>query len=356
MNLSNITKKIRLFSLISFIIPLITLNSCLAIYKILGNYYLYTPLNWDQIEIGIKFETTLDEYKNLHKKLNHKRTFTNCPKYNYTEYFVSKDGRSIGERTPDDTVIVNELLRSKQIKSIIIKKEEGINNFCIKSNIFFYSLLSKFSYLERILIETKKFPGEGGQNWQRVKNPYLYGEVSISRTARYYPANLIFKPFIILTAFFLFFYWSYNLKLFNVIKKLNPTLNFSKKFFYFGVFSCLFLIMHAILLGTEFDIKIFDIIRRLVLFLFIIFELFAQSSLTINIYKKKDLLINYINPLFLKIKVAFISLFFISTIIIFSGLFLGYLNDAKHIIEWNYFTILLLYYLLSRFVWKIRKP
>ena len=50
MNLSNITKKIRLFSLISFIIPLITLNSCLAVYKILGNYYLYPQLNWDQVE------------------------------------------------------------------------------------------------------------------------------------------------------------------------------------------------------------------------------------------------------------------------------------------------------------------
>ena len=35
-----------------------------------------------------------------------------------------------------------------------------------------------------------------------IKNPYFYGEVSISRTARYFPATMIFKPFIILSAFF----------------------------------------------------------------------------------------------------------------------------------------------------------
>ena len=171
MNLSNITKKIRLFSLISFIIPLITLNSCLAVYKILGNYYLYPQLNWDQVES----ETTLTEYKNLHKKLNHNWTFTNCPKYNFTKYFVSKDGRLIADNTPDNSSIIDELLRSKQVKSVIIKKEKGINNFCIKSNIFFYSLLNKFNSLERTLIETKKFPVESGQSWQHVKTPYLYG-------------------------------------------------------------------------------------------------------------------------------------------------------------------------------------
>ena len=40
--------------------------------------------------------------------------------------------------------------------------------------------------------------------------PYIDGGASISRTARYFPTYLIFKPAMFLTAYFLIKYWIYN--------------------------------------------------------------------------------------------------------------------------------------------------
>jgi len=112
MNLSNITKKIRLFSLISFIIPLITLSSCLTIYKILGSYNLYANLDWDQIQNKV----SVAEYKNAHKKINYNWTFTNCPKYKYTQYFIFEDDQIIPDNTPANTAIISKFLKKKKLK------------------------------------------------------------------------------------------------------------------------------------------------------------------------------------------------------------------------------------------------
>ncbi|MEC7169317.1 MAG: hypothetical protein VXV90_02705, partial [Pseudomonadota bacterium] len=45
--------------------------------------------------------------------------------------------------------------------------------------------------------------------------PYLDGGVSISRTARYFPTYLIFKPAMFLTAYLLIIYWLNNRKIIN---------------------------------------------------------------------------------------------------------------------------------------------
>ena len=45
--------------------------------------------------------------------------------------------------------------------------------------------------------------------------PYLDGSLSISRASRTFPQYLIFKPAMILTAFFLFYYWKNNNELVN---------------------------------------------------------------------------------------------------------------------------------------------
>ena len=103
--------------------------------------------------------------------------------------------------------------------------------------------------LENVLIDIKS---ANPSVFSSIKNPYFYGEVSISRTARYFPATLIFKHFIILSSIFLFLYWKNNLNLFNELKNNNILNNFSKNFYYFGVLSCLFLILHAAFLGIDF--------------------------------------------------------------------------------------------------------
>ena len=75
--------------------------------------------------------------------------------------------------------------------------------------------------------------------------PYIDGGASISRTARSYPAYLIFKPSMILTAILLIKYWIANNKLIGIV---NNETNKNKYFLIFGVGSALFLITHSIFL------------------------------------------------------------------------------------------------------------
>ena len=91
-----------------------------------------------------------------------------------------------------------------KIKSVLLIQENVKEEGCVRNYKIPYFLLKNITGLEELIIETKKNTKSG---FTKLKNPYIYGEVSISRTARYYPANFIFKPFIILSGIFLFFYW-----------------------------------------------------------------------------------------------------------------------------------------------------
>ena len=75
--------------------------------------------------------------------------------------------------------------------------------------------------------------------------PYIDGSVSISRTARTYPAYLIFKPSMIITAIILIKYWITNNKVIGIV---NNEINKRHYFMIFGVGSALFLIAHSIFL------------------------------------------------------------------------------------------------------------
>ena len=114
--------------------------------------------------------------------------------------------------------------------------------------------------------------------------PYLDGSLSISRASRTYPQYLVFKPSMFLTAIFLYFYWKNNNQLVNNINSSN--INY--KFKTFGILSAIFLVIHSILLGVKFDIQIYKLFRRVVLLLFIIFEIIAQGILVFHFYKLKS--------------------------------------------------------------------
>ena len=67
------------------------------------------------------------------------------------------------------------------------------------------------------------------------------------------------------------------------------TTNINYKFKVFGILSAIFLAIHSIFLGVKFDIQIYKLFRRVVLLLFIIFEIIAQGILFIiftNLKKK----------------------------------------------------------------------
>ena len=142
--------------------------------------------------------------------------------------------------------------------------------------------------------------------------PYLDGSLSISRASRTFPQYLIFKPFMIVTAILLCFYWYKNNILINYFKNTGFRKN---NFMIFGILSALFLMVHSILLGLETDIKIFKFLRRVVLVSFIIFEIIAQSLLVLNFYKLKTKLKDFFNPNILKLKILLVSLLIFVAII-----------------------------------------
>lgn len=186
--------------------------------------------------------------------------------------------------------------------------------------------------------------------------PYLDGGVSISRTARYFPTYLIFKPAMFLTSYLLIIYWVNNRKIINFFDKKNKHTN---KIIYFGIASAIALILHAIFLGVKIDNDLYKLFRRIIMFTFIVFEIVAQTYLVIILYSIKHKIFNHINKNILKLK-----LFLVSTLIIvaavsvpiislpgdnFYGINLKYL---KHALEWDYFIGVITFYLLTFMMWK----
>ena len=123
--------------------------------------------------------------------------------------------------------------------------------------------------------------------------PYIDGSLSISRASRTFPSYLLFKPGMVITSILLVNYWIANNKL---ILAINNEESKNKYFLFFGVGSALFLIIHSIFLGINFENDFYKFFRRFVLLGFIIFEIIAQSLLVINLVKIKE----KIHILFLK--------------------------------------------------------
>ena len=182
--------------------------------------------------------------------------------------------------------------------------------------------------------------------------PYIDGSLSISRASRTYPTYLLFKPGMILTAILLIKYWMANGKLF---KKINNKLNKRNYFVLFGIGSAIFLILHSIFLGINFENDFYKFFRRFMLLGFIIFEIIAQALLIINIFKIKKKIDSFINKKVLTLKVILVSL-----LIIVAVLSAPILNSSgyvhfKHALEWNYFLGVVTFYLLTFLIWKKQK-
>ena len=178
--------------------------------------------------------------------------------------------------------------------------------------------------------------------------PYLDGSLSISRASRFFPQYLIFKPSMIFTAIIVYFYWVNNN---NLVNKLKTT-NINYKFKTFGILSAIFLAIHSIFLGIKFDIQIYKLMRRVVLLLFIIFEIIAQGILVYHFYKIKNKLEELINKKVLVMKIILVSI--LATVAILSLPILVNKGNThfKHALEWNYFVGVILFYLFSRFFWR----
>ena len=178
--------------------------------------------------------------------------------------------------------------------------------------------------------------------------PYLDGSLSISRASRTFPQYLIFKPSMITTAILLYYYWKNNN---NLVNKLCST-KINYRFKTFGILSAVFLAIHSIFLGIKFDIQVYKLFRRIVLLLFIIFELIAQGYLVYHFFKLKTELREFVNNKILIIKILLVSVLVVVAVLSLPTLVTKGNTHFKHMLEWNYFVGVILFYLLSRFFWK----
>jgi hypothetical protein len=183
----------------------------------------------------------------------------------------------------------------------------------------------------------------------RFSIPYLDGSLSISRASRTFPQYLIFKPSMIITAILLCFYWYKNNILINNFKNTYYKKN---NFMIFGILSAVFLTVHSILLGLETDIKIFKLLRRVVLVSFIVFEIIAQTILIVNFYKLRNQLKDFFHPNILKLKILLVSILIFVAIISIPVLIMSGNIHFKHGLEWNYFIGVILFYFLTSLLWK----
>jgi len=179
--------------------------------------------------------------------------------------------------------------------------------------------------------------------------PYIDGGASISRTARVFPTYLIFKPAMFLTSYLLIKYWIYNK---NIILSLDNNNKNVRKIIFFGIGSAILLTIHSIFLGIKFDYDLYKLFRRVVMLLFIIFEIVAQAYLVITLYKLKDQIIDKINLKFLKLKGLLVSLLIIIAILAIPLVSMPGNKFIKHALEWDYFVGVISFYLLTFFMWK----
>ncbi len=185
--------------------------------------------------------------------------------------------------------------------------------------------------------------------------PYLDGGASISRTARVFPTYLIFKPAMFLTAYLLIRYWIYNK---SIVQNINGDHKNIKKFLFFGIGSAIFLVLHSIFLGIKFDNDLYKLFRRIVMLIFIIFEIVAQAYLVLALYSFKNKLKKFINPKILTAKICLVSVLIVVALISIpivslpGDIFLGFnLKSFKHALEWDYFIGVISFYLLTYFMW-----
>tara|TARA_B100000003_G_C10838994_1_gene334183 strand:- start:192 stop:878 length:687 start_codon:yes stop_codon:yes gene_type:complete len=179
--------------------------------------------------------------------------------------------------------------------------------------------------------------------------PYIDGGASISRTARVFPTYWIFKPAMILTSYLLIRYWIWNK---NIINHFESSAKHINKIIFFGIGSAVLLTIHSIFLGIKFDYELYKFFRRVVMLLFIIFEIVAQAYLVFTLYKIKEKIKDYININFLIAKRILVSILIVVAIISIPIISIDGNKAFKHALEWDYFLGVIFFYFLTFFMWK----
>ena len=362
-------KKIKIVSLSLFIISILGILGTLVVSNILVTYkisfynYPFKNTNIEPIICNIKNNFCKDIeilFDSRSKKLEECRKET----YEIDLYYPPKcedcKAKVITVTEFFDTFFTNNKFEGNLNEIIYLRfnKAGGENNWkkwtnssCIlNSKIHKYYLYfpSFFNLFTKIIDNFKKNKNYIPGHSEGIM-PYLYGESSISNIAKRFPTNYIFKTFMFLSSLMIFIYWRFYNKIINKITKQRKF----NLFYLTGVFSSLLLFLHVLFLGSNSEFLYFEKIKRFILIFFILFEIFAQSNLVFNLYINKEKIKYNINRFYLELKkylIIFILITFVAGMYVF--IFTDISSKFENIVEWNFFTLIIFFYLFSYFMWK----
>ena len=356
MDIKTNIRHLRIIAFFLFLLPTVSLIGSLVAH----NFLISFTFNH---QIDYKFKSNLPgivtpkfecNQKNNYCKgiYNKSNKLDKCNLYNIHQYLYTETGEILTvigyELDYEQNVGAEEISKKKNIKIISQWKiSEDLNEKCIINSklIYFYKFAP--SFFEKIYqLKNSKKTVLGTSD---TVNPIIYGETSISNIVKRYPIKFIFKPLMYISVILMIFYWYYNNLIINKI--INQ--NIRSKFFIFGILSGIFLLLHVIFLGWVFETEALTKIRRSLVVFFIFFEVLAQAYLIKDIFVKKDEIFKYLNNFVVYCKLAFVFLICVSTLLIITILSVADLDSKiDYILEWNYFLILLIFYLLSSIMWK----
>lgn len=364
----NEIKKIRIVSLYLFITSLLGILGTLIISNLLVTYkisfYNY-PFKYNDIKpiLCNKENNFCRNFEILFNSRSEKLDTCRKETYSIDIHYLIECETCEGTRIPakkffksffNDNKFIGNLDKSSYLRFNKLGGEKNWKDFtnhsCILNSkfydyyLYFPSFFNGFTKIIDKIKNDKRY--KAGHSLGIM--PYLYGESSISNIAKRFPTNYLFKSFMFLSSFLIFIYWrSYN----SVINKITNQKKI-KIFYVTGVLSSIFLFLHILFLGINIEILNFEKIKKLILILFIFFEIFAQSNLVFNLYKNEEKIKKNINRFYLELKkylIIFILIIFIIGIFVFIIMNTG--SEFNNIIEWNFFTLLIFFYLFSYFMW-----
>lgn len=354
----NFIKKISLFL---FFFSLLALVLSLWLQNAIANFNYSKDLSDKRIETSKFFSEKINCSENIQKCrkkflgiLYTSKSLGDCYIYNYKKKFIVNNKilkyrayLFIGNNKETDlfhTIDLKPEVVDKDIEIQIIGYNKNPN--CIK-NSKDYNLYKIFPFYYEFLYSLKHNP-KTKLGALKTINPFINGETSISNIVKRFPINYVFKSFLFISVILMYLYWINYRQLF--IEILNSRNN---KFVFFGLASAFFLFFHVLFLGIEYDNKVFKLIRKLIIALFILSEIIAQFYLSIKLYKNRDNLIKFCNTYVIFLKLYFVIIISIISFFVIALLLVYDLSSkVDYILEWNYFAGLLFYYFLSYMMWK----
>lgn len=351
-SLAIVLKRLKKTSLLLFIFPSVAIIFSLIIHNLLVSFKYQPQLFYKNFSSNLKV-IFCDEKNNFCSDVSYIHDVGNldlfdCIKNETIFYFHYDDNKYLEK---DFLQIFNDTnYNKKKFTKITFNQIDKENITCIKNSKFFnfYNNFKSISnYIHKIKNHEKFTYGTS-----EVVNPFFYGETSISNIVKRLPLAYFFKPLIYISALLMMLYWYLN----NLTAKNIQNTSKNLYFFYFGILSAIFLIFHVTFLGLNIENKLFHKIRRIIIVLFILFEIISQLLLVINLRKNLEKYKPYISRKVLSLKYYLISFMIIVTmLILFILTFFDLSSRFDYFLEWNYFLILLFFYLLSFFLWKINK-